>query len=514
MVSSRSKYGVSGRIGYGAAMLAGALIAIQGASGASAQTATESGATHAAAIPAGPLSSALHAFATQTGLQVLADADVTAGKRSRGARAGLAPAEALASLLEGTGVAGRIVSGSQVELRAEPPATVQLVTGQIDDGAIALEPITVYGEKAARDSSRTYTSVGVVTAEDLQNSSARDTAQAYNRLANVRSFPSGEGNSSIVIRGLNAEGVTAPGRSAPVVSVLIDGAPQNIEAIRRGSRGLWDVEQIEVLRGPQSTLQGRNSLGGSVAIKTKDPTFEPEVVIDGSLGTEDSKSAAFAVFGPLVKDQVAMRIAGQIAREDKDIRFVAPSLDKERRDEFEQIRAKLLLTPDALPGFSALLSVSRTHDKPGWNFVTGPDFFDRRFDPEDSFGAEFRDTKVNRYGAELAYEFAPGWKLTSLTTFSESDLDIDTPAGASFQRDETRKGKDFSQDVRLNFDPEGSRLSGVVGFFVGRYTSDAAGVATTTALAPYGVPIALVQDLKAEFRTTSIAAYTDLRYKL
>ncbi|MFD1331983.1 TonB-dependent receptor [Methylopila musalis] len=495
-------------------MLAGALIAIQGAPDAAAQTATEFGGANAAAIPPGPLSGALNAFAAQTGLQVLAGADVTAGRRSGGARAGLAPARALASLLEGTGVNGRIVDGSRVEIDAEPPAPVQLVTGQAEDEATTLEPITVYGEKAARDSSRTYTSVGVVTDEELQQSSARDAAQAYNRLANVRSFPSSSGDSSIVIRGLNAEGVTGPSRAAPVISVLVDGAPQNIEAIRRGSRGVWDVEQIEVLRGPQSTLQGRNSLGGSVLIKTKDPTFEPEVIVDGSLGTESSRSGAFVLSGPLVKDQVAVRIAGQISRETKDIKYVAPGFDDQLRDDFEQIRAKLLITPDAIPGFSALLSVSRTHDKPGWTFVSGPDFFDRRFDPTVGYAAEFRDTKVNRYGAELSYEFAPGWKLTSLTTLSESDLKIHTPAGAQFNRNDTRDGKDLSQDVRLNFDPEGSNLSGVLGVFAGRYTNDVASDIGTTQLAPFGVPNAIVQELKADTRTTSIAAYADIRYKL
>ena len=165
-------------------------------------------------------------------------------------------------------------------------------------------------------------------------------------------------------------------------------------------------------------------------IKTKDPIFEPEVIVDGSLGTESPKSGAFAVSGPLVKDQVGMRVAGQVMRETKDIKYTAPGLDDQRRDEFEQLRAKLLITPDAVPGFSALFSVSRTHDRPGWSFVSGPGFLDRRFDPTVGFAAEFRDTKVNRYGAELSYEFAPGWKLTSLTTLSESGLEIDTPNGA------------------------------------------------------------------------------------
>lgn len=510
---TRGTQGNASRLGRGGAVLAGALMVMNGAGVAAAQMAAERGGITAVAIAAGPLSSVLNAFTAQTGLEVLIDAGVTQGKRSQGARAGLTPAQALASVLAGTGVSGRIVEGARVELVTEPAADVALVTGQVDDEVTTLEPITVYGEKAARDSSRTYTSVGVVTEEDLRNSNARDASQAYNRLANVRSFQSASGNASIGIRGLNAEGVTQPSRAAPVISVLVDGAPQNIESIRRGSRGIWDVEQIEVLRGPQSTLQGRNSLGGSVLIKTKDPTFEPEVIFDGSLGTEASKSAAFALSGPLVKDQVAVRVAGQIAREDKDIDYTAPGFRDQLRDEFEQLRAKVLITPDAVPGFSALLSVSRTHDKPGWTFVSGPDFFDRKFDPTVGFAAEFRDTKVNRYGAELSYEFAPGWKLTSLTTLSESNLEIETPSGAELDRYDTRDGKDLSQDIRLNFDPEGSNLSGVVGVFAGRYTSDVMSDITTSQLAPFGVPSAIVQDLKADLKTTSIAAYADLRYK-
>lgn len=470
-------------------------------------------AAQAVSIPAGPLTPALNRLATQTGFQVMFDADLTRGKTTRGASGTLTPAQALEVLLAGTGVSARFTGSNQVVLSggtASAPASGTLV--EAEDGLV-LDEITVQGEKISRDYFRTFASIGVVTEQDLRDFNLSDTTRAFSQLANVRAFPTADGNNSFAVRGLNAEGVTQPSRAAPIISVLIDGAPQNVEAMRRGSRGLWDVEQVEVLRGPQSTLQGRNSLGGSVLIKTKDPTFTPEVIVDGSVGALSTKSGAFVISVPLLDDQVAFRIAGQAARETKDITYTDPGVSKLREDEFDQIRAKLLIKPHAIPGLTAMLNFSRTHDKPGWNAVTGPDFLARRFDPSVGYAAEFRDTYVNRYGADISYEIAPGWTITSLSTLSDTDLSIRSPAGSVLERSDTREGRDFSQDLRLAFEPPGSNLSGVVGLYAGRYTTDVDSHLGTSALAVYGIPSAVVQDLKASTATTQFAAYGDLRYR-
>lgn len=494
-------------------LLSGALLACTGTLPVLAQgAATAQSAPRAVAIPAGPLTPALNRLAAQTGLQLLFDAGLTRGKTTRGASGSLTPAQALDELLAGTGVSARFTGANQVVLSGSAvSAAAAGVPGQAEEGLV-LDEITVQGEKISRDYFRTFTSIGVITEQDLRDFNLRDTTQAFNRLANVRSFPTGDGNNSFAVRGLNAEGVTQPSRAAPIISVLIDGAPQNVEAMRRGSRGLWDVEQVEVLRGPQSTLQGRNALGGSVLIKTKDPTFTPEVIVDGSLGALSTKSGAFVVSAPLLEDQVAVRIAGQMARETKDITYTDPAVSKLREDEFDQIRAKLLIKPHAVPGLTALLNFSRTHDKPGWNAVTGPNFFARRFDPSVGYAAEFRDTYVNRYGADISYEIAPGWTITSLSTLSDTDLSIRSPASSVLERADKREGRDFSQDLRLAFQPPGSGLSGVVGLYAGRYTTDVDSYLSTSALAPYGIATAVVQDLKANTATTQFAAYGDLRY--
>ncbi|MBN9672213.1 TonB-dependent receptor domain-containing protein [Roseibium aggregatum] len=461
-------------------------------------------------LPAGPLSTALNRLARQTGLQIGYDSGLVSGITSPGLSGQYTAEEALDVLLAGTGIdytisgSGTIVLGQQ----ASPVVNDPLLA----EGTTLLPVITVSGEKLPRDLFTTYTSVGVVTNEDISNYTIQTLDQSLNRLANVRANPTGDGNNSFAIRGLDAEGVTQPSRSQPIISVTIDGALQGVEATRRGSRGIWDVDQIEVLRGPQSTLQGRNALGGAVIIETKDPTFEPELLFEGDLATEQFMSGAFAISTPIVEDQVAIRIAGQAFRDEADIHYADPTIESLGEDAYEEIRGKVLITPEALPGFTALLSASYTHDKPSWHTVSGPDFFAREFVDATNSSAEFRDTEVGRYVADLSYELAPGWELKSVSALTDTTVDIWSTPNSSLGRQDTRDITDLSQDFRLTYDSPDSNWSGVFGIFAGRSTTDVDSLITTDFFAPF-FPDVPVQDLTSKTETTSFAAYADLRYK-
>ena len=385
-----------------------------------------------------------------------------------------------------------------------------------DTSVTVLDPIVIFGEKFPRDIFTTYTSVEVITRKDLDDYVRKSLDEALNSSPNIRAFESGTGNMDIVIRGLSAEGATQPSRSNPVISVTVDGAEQGVEATRRGTRGIWDVEQIEVLRGPQSTLQGRNALAGSVVIKTKDPTWTPEARIEGLIGTDELKSGAFALSGPIVDNQLALRVAGQVFRENNGIDYADPAIAELGEEEFEELRGKVLFTPEGIPGFTGLFTVSHTHDKPAWGLVSGPDFFDRQYDAS-SNAAELRDTHVNRYIADLSYEINPDWKVQSITSFVDTDVKIDTPDTSTLQtfqfiRDDTRDGGDFSQDIRVTYGSEESKFSGVLGVFAGRSTTDIDSniQAVVEPNIPYILPY---QTLKAGNESQSFAIYADTRYE-
>lgn len=112
------------------------------------------------------------------------------------------------------------------------------------DEQMPLEQVFVIGEKVERPYIETLSSVGIVTAEDLENYDIFDTQDAYRRLGNVRAFADDTGGNSISIRGLNADGVTQPSNSAALISVVIDGVTQSVEGLKRGSRGFCGISSV------------------------------------------------------------------------------------------------------------------------------------------------------------------------------------------------------------------------------------------------------------------------------
>ncbi|MEM7690902.1 MAG: TonB-dependent receptor [Pseudomonadota bacterium] len=377
--------------------------------------------------------------------------------------------------------------------------------GAPDNAPPELETIVVVGEKIERSWKDTFGSVGIVTAEDFLDYDIYDTQTAYNRLANVRAFAQGSGSNSITIRGLNADGVTQPSNSAALISVVIDGVTQSNEALRRGSRGLWDVEQLEAHRGPQSTTQGRNALAGTVNIRSKNPTFDPEASVRFRYGNLDRGEAAVALSGPVIDEELAVRFSASYQEKTSDIRIVDPLNEPEREDEYYNIRAKALYQPQAMEGLEVLLSYNRTFDSPASSNVSGPDFFDRVF-AADSLFTEAREIKNDNYSADISYKLSDQLILRSVTGFLDADLAVDSVPGSDYFRDDTRVDSDLTHEIRLELAEGESRLSGVAGLFYGSFEGD-----TDTFISFSGFTI---QAGRVQNETESWALYADLRYRL
>lgn len=455
--------------------------------------------TYGFSIPAQPLPQALIRFSEQSGIELAFDASLARDLSTGGIDGTYTAEEALSLLLAGTGLGYRFTN----------PTTVTLLSAGDESGTIHLPALIITGEKIERSYQDTFTSVGVVDGEQLDTFQITTLQQAFELLANVRQFPGNSGNNSFVIRGLSADGVTQPTNAAPLTSIVIDGATQNGEGNRRGARVLWDVEQVEVFRGPQSTLQGRNALAGTVAIKTNDPTYFWQASAQGIAGTEDTLQGGLVLSGPIIEDQVAFRISGIWHSSERGIEYADPANKDMDDDEYHQVRGKVLIEPEGLPGFSLLLTAASTHDKPGVYTVSGPDYFDKQYDAVDA-SVEFREIDLQNYVAEAAYELGDFWTLRSITAFVDTDLDISTAEGGSYQRDDLRDGFDVTQELRVEFADETRPLSGVAGVFYGHYNQD------TDSLIGYSLPFIgdiLVQDADFGNETTSYAAFADARWR-
>jgi iron complex outermembrane receptor protein len=116
-------------------------------------------------------------------------------------------------------------------------------------------------------------------------------------------------NSFVMIRGL-----TQITNADSPIAVVIDGVPQNDQ--KQFNMRLFDIERIEVLKGPQGTLYGRNAIGGAVNIVTRAPTKELSGFGELSYGNGDAMQATAGISGPLGSERLTFRLSADYLQDD------------------------------------------------------------------------------------------------------------------------------------------------------------------------------------------------------
>jgi iron complex outermembrane receptor protein len=183
-----------------------------------------------------------------------------------------------AGVLRGIALAGTaLVSFQASALRAQPSAT----TASADEDVIG-QDIIVTAERRATNLQDTPLSILAVTQEMVEAKGIQDLQDLSHFTPNLSISPTrGTGNAAanFVIRGISGGGGAAGERG---VGLYLDGIymPRTSGAVLR----VLDIDRVEVLRGPQGTLFGRNSTGGAIRIFSKQPTDQFEGSIEGTIG--------------------------------------------------------------------------------------------------------------------------------------------------------------------------------------------------------------------------------------
>lgn len=210
------------------------------------------------------------------------------------------------------------------QLKSRAIALAALAVGavptQAQEAPLTLAPVEVIGEKMGRSEQDSITAVSVFTAQEI---AAKDKKTVLDLVAEVPNVTIGEFGGIANIRGNNGAGpgfssLAWKGATRARTATVIDGVSQVWTGGNLLSNGLWDVEQLEVLRGPQSTMLGRSAVGGAIVLKTRDPSFSREGAI--RLGLQEANGellnqAAGVVSGPL-SDSLAYRLSADITRGD------------------------------------------------------------------------------------------------------------------------------------------------------------------------------------------------------
>ena len=189
----------------------------------------------------------------------------------------------------------------------------------------------------------------------LQNSGATDIRQMTQIAPSLLVSSTGsEANAAARVRGIGTVGDN-PGLESSV-AVFIDG----IYRSRTGSglNDMGEIERIEVLRGPQGTLSGRNSSAGAISIYTKLPEFKFGGFAEATYGNYNAVRLSGALTGPVVKDLLAFRIDGVYSKRDGYLYDVVNKTDYNDRNRYF-VRGQLLFTVN--PDLGIRLIADYTH---------------------------------------------------------------------------------------------------------------------------------------------------------
>lgn len=198
---------------------------------------------------------------------------------------------------------------ASVATAAAPPESLPDTSGYTEAALDAgTSDIIVTARRRSESLQDVPVAVSVLGGEALERKGAFNVARLQQIQPSVQFFSSNPRNSAVNIRGIGAPfGLTNDGIEQGV-GFYVDGV--FIARIAAATLDFVDVERIEVLRGPQGTLYGKNTTAGAVSITTRRPGFEPEGRAELSAGSQGHVQAKGSVSGPLVADTLAGRISG------------------------------------------------------------------------------------------------------------------------------------------------------------------------------------------------------------
>jgi iron complex outermembrane recepter protein len=288
-------------------------------------------------------------IAAAVSLALLSAAPVTFAQEGRTPAEIQAEIDRLSQELEQQKQALLIARATAPEDAASPEAAPARTETQQDT---ALGKVTVRARNRLEPLQEVPLSISVVTGRELERLQATEIGAITQRAANVSWNLGNQRTSSLSIRGVGRQGQTEA--QDPSVGFIVDGVSYGYNALT-SSFDFTDIDTVEVTRGPQGTLLGKNASLGVVSVTTRRPSFTPDANYSLAFGDWDTVILRAAGGGPIVDDKLAFRVAvtankgqGDIKNEfNRDITWT----NKDR----VYGRAKLLWTPTE--NFSALLSV-------------------------------------------------------------------------------------------------------------------------------------------------------------
>lgn len=271
-------------------------------------------------IPAQSAAQSLPVFAKQAGIQILANGNAVRGKRTNAVRGNMSVERALRVLLSGTGLVTKkdpsspgIITVVSAQQSASPTPTVAAAPPPpVNNSIISDSEIVVTAQKKAEALQDVPISVSAFTAKSLDEQKIEGGSELVRAVPNVSFSKTNFASYNFSIRGIGTKALSVT--SDPAVAISFNNTPMIRN--RLFEQEYFDVERVEVLRGPQGTLYGRNATGGVVNMITVKPKLGLfEAAAKGEVGNYDTTRLSGMINIPL-GDTLAIRGAGAMTKRD------------------------------------------------------------------------------------------------------------------------------------------------------------------------------------------------------
>jgi len=360
---------------------------------------------------------------------------------------------------------------------------------------IRLAPVMVSAEKMLGTAQDTPIPMTVLTGDDLDRAAARDIKDVIYRVPNMHVTSAGR-HSSVTMMSLR--GITPHMKTENPVGFFVDGVHQGFPDM-----DLLDVDRVEVLRGPQSTLYGRNTEAGAVSIVTRDPEPYREGSVSVGYGNYDTKTVTAIAGGALWSDDWSYR--GAFRFQDSDGYFTREPDGRDDVDDASDISARFKLRWDPDGPWDVIATYNGQRYRDGSTNIAA-DLDQLRDDPHTvtSNYIGTNDTDVHGGNLRVVYE-APAFTVTSISAYTDekkaSSYDVDATASDIYTLDTDTELARFTQELRVSSPDRASGLRWVAGLYYFDQTThehvdmDMAGLG-------YGV-----QKIRTETDTRNMAAF-------
>jgi len=262
-------------------------------------------------IPGGDLETALNRYMTQTGVALTVSDAAIRGIHSNGANGNLSSGEALSHILSGTGFVTLRHPDGTITIVPDRRSATDIPPMQLAQAAparAAVETVTVTSSKlGGADVQSIPIAITALSQEQLTATQTAGGPDLVKQVPNLTFTKTNFSGYSINIRGIGTQAISVT--TDPAVAVSMNDVP----FIRNHffEQEFFDVGQLEVLRGPQGTLYGRNATAGVVNITTAKPTDQFEAMASGEVGNYHQRRFEGMINIPIVDDRLDIRLAGE-----------------------------------------------------------------------------------------------------------------------------------------------------------------------------------------------------------